>query len=401
MKLIHTFLFTLLINFSSTLIAQQSPAEIQVAADEIKSKEGKISFDYAEKLLELAKAYQIEKNFEKAANLDQEVNFILTQFADSIPENYEVEYAITEKLENLRLEQYLTRWQSLMRQEQFVAAQTLIENKDWLERSIKIKEYLDIMNLLQVAHQTIGSQHPSYLKNWEAAYFKYTSVNYYNLQQAKNLWKAITLHRKKETQEESKEHLEVLFGYASFCNRTNEVETYESLKTTIEKHWPYAFGNNSVIASSNSTTKETPTPNSNSKKENKEVESDENAENPIFTLVEQMPRFPGCETVKGDHQEKKACADQRLLQFIYKKIKYPDIARENGIQGMAVVSFTVTEYGTIIDTQILRNPGGACGEEALRVVTLMNELPSRWTPGKQKGKFVRVKYNLPVRFKLN
>lgn len=395
------FLSIALICFSSTLIAQQTSAAIQTAADEIKSKEGNISFDYAAKLLELAKAYQLEKNFEKANTLDQEVDFILTQFADSIPENYEVEYAISENLENLRLEQYLTRWQGLMRQEQFTTAQALIKEKDWIERSIKVKAYLDIMNLLQVAHQTIGSQHPDYLENWKAAYFNYTSVNYYNLQQASNLWKAITLHRKQETKEESNEHLEVLFGHASFCNRTNDTETYQSLKITIEKHWPYAFGGNSTIASNSPTTKKTETPNSNRKKKNKDIQTNEKVDDPIFTLVEEMPRFPGCETMKGDSQEKKACADQQLLRFIYKKIKYPEIARENGIQGMAVVSFTVTEYGTIIDSKILRNPGGACGEEALRIVNLMNELPSRWSPGKQEGKSVRVKYNLPVRFKLN
>jgi len=103
----------------------------------------------------------------------------------------------------------------------------------------------------------------------------------------------------------------------------------------------------------------------------------------------------------GDNNEKKSCADQRLLRFIYTKIKYPTIARENGIEGMAVVSFVVTEHGTIVDFKILRDPGGACGPEALRVVKCMNELPSRWNPGQQRGKNVRVKYNLPVRFKLN
>ncbi|MBL4650155.1 MAG: energy transducer TonB, partial [Aureispira sp.] len=121
----------------------------------------------------------------------------------------------------------------------------------------------------------------------------------------------------------------------------------------------------------------------------------------IFTIVEQMPRFPGCEDQAGDNNAKKACADQKLLKFIYENISYPTMARENGIEGMSVVSFTVMEDGSIKNAKILRDPGGGCGKEALRIIKMMNKMSKKWTPGKQRGKSVRVKYNLPVRFKLN
>jgi protein TonB len=405
MKFTTLFSFVLLIGFSPILMAQQTATQLQKEVDKIKSKEAIISFDYAEKLLELTQAYQKEKNFKKAAAIDQEVTLILKEFSDSIPENYEIEYAIKSQLEDLLLEQYFTRWQGLMGQEKYAVAQQLILDKDWIERSIKIKQYLDLINFFQVAHQTIGSQHYDYLENWEVAYGLYTSLNYYNLQQTSNLWKAIALHRVKETKEESSAHIEVLFGYANFCNRTNDTKTYEALKTKIEKHWPNAFGNAKLSVTESSV------------KAIEKEEEDKTLLNPsgypapppppadeesdIYTLVEQMPRFPGCEELEGDNSEKKACADRRLLQFIYTKIKYPVMARENGIQGMSVVSFVVTEHGTIVDFKILRDPGAGCGREALRVIKCMNELPSRWNPGEQRGKKVRVKYNLPVRFKLN
>lgn len=391
MKFTTLLLLGLSVAFTSTLIAQQNTSKIQKEANQIRSKEGQISFDYAEKLLELTQAHQKEKNFEKAATLDQEVSLILKTFADSIPKDYETEYAIKEELETILLEQYFTRWQGLMGQEKYTLAQQLILDKDWIKRSIKVKQYLDIINLFQVTHRTIGSQHVDYLANWEAAYFKYTSISYYNLQQARNLWKAITLHRAKETEEDSPAHIEVLFGYASFCNRTNDTETYSTLKTRIEKQWPSAFGNtNSSSEVLEENDKNIPLPNS----KNEETDAP-------YTLVEQMPRFPGCEDFEGDNSEKKACADQNLLRFIYQNITYPDIARENGVEGMAVVRFMVTEYGTITDFKILRDPGSGCGREARRVMQLMNELPRRWTPGQQRGKKVRVIYNLPVRFKLN
>lgn len=119
----------------------------------------------------------------------------------------------------------------------------------------------------------------------------------------------------------------------------------------------------------------------------------------IFKVVEEMPRFPGCES-EGTLAEKKACADQKLLQFIYANIAYPSIARENGVEGTVVIRFVVNEKGLVSDSQILRDVGAGCGDEALRVVNLMNNMPERWTPGRQRGRAVKVYYTLPVKFVL-
>ncbi len=120
----------------------------------------------------------------------------------------------------------------------------------------------------------------------------------------------------------------------------------------------------------------------------------------IFKIVEQMPRFPGCEDIAGDNAAKKACADKKMLEYIYKNIKYPAMARENGVQGQVVVSFVVNKDGSVTDAKILRDKGAGLGEEALRIVRSFNSLPQKWTPGKQRGKNVKVQYNLPVRFRL-
>ncbi|MEZ4986595.1 MAG: energy transducer TonB [Saprospiraceae bacterium] len=117
----------------------------------------------------------------------------------------------------------------------------------------------------------------------------------------------------------------------------------------------------------------------------------------IFKVVEEMPRFPGCETV-GTMDEKKACAQEKLLEFIYANIKYPAIARDNNVQGTVVVRFVVTEDGKIEGAEVVRDIGAGCGEEALRVVNLMNTLADRWTPGMQRGRKVPVYFNLPVKF---
>lgn len=106
------------------------------------------------------------------------------------------------------------------------------------------------------------------------------------------------------------------------------------------------------------------------------------AEPEIFTIVEEMPTFPG--------------GDQALLEFMGKNTKYPPLARENGLQGIVVVTFVVDEKGNINNVQVLRGIGGGCDEEAIRVVKSM----PAWKPGKQRGLPVRVQYNLPFRFTL-
>ena len=119
----------------------------------------------------------------------------------------------------------------------------------------------------------------------------------------------------------------------------------------------------------------------------------------IFLRAEEMPRFPGCEDL-NTNEEKRQCADRKLLEFIYKNIKYPAIARENGIEGTCVIQFVVDKNGQIKEAKAVRDIGAQCGQEALRVVNLMNEKGLNWTPGKQRGRAVNVQFNLPIKFRL-
>lgn len=119
----------------------------------------------------------------------------------------------------------------------------------------------------------------------------------------------------------------------------------------------------------------------------------------VFVAAEDMPRFPGCENL-NTKQEKEACATKKLLEFIYKNIHYPAIARENGIEGTVVVSFVVEKNGSIAGAKVLRDIGGGCGQEALRIINIMNNNNIIWRPGMQRGVPVRVQFNLPVKFQL-
>ena len=120
----------------------------------------------------------------------------------------------------------------------------------------------------------------------------------------------------------------------------------------------------------------------------------------IVNFAEEMPRFPGCEDLGGTIEELKACSDKKLLEYLYNNLKYPAIARENGVEGRVYVQFVVEKDGSITQTEIVRDTGAGLGQSALNVVENMNNLPTKWTPGKKQGKTVRVLFTLPVTFKL-
>ena len=104
--------------------------------------------------------------------------------------------------------------------------------------------------------------------------------------------------------------------------------------------------------------------------------------NKVFDVVEEMPHFPG--------------GAAALQAFLSSNTKYPVVAQENGVQGRVIVSFVVERDGSITDVRVVRSVDPSLDREASRVVRSM----PRWSPGKQNGSAVRVKYTVPVVFRL-
>lgn len=118
-------------------------------------------------------------------------------------------------------------------------------------------------------------------------------------------------------------------------------------------------------------------------------------ETQIFTIVEDMPRFPGCEK-ESTYEKKMACAELEMRKYLRDNIKFPRMAIDAGISGTVYVGFVVSTNGNIEDVKVLKGLGGGCDEEAIRVV---KNMPS-WSPGKQRNKPVKVQYTLPIKFSL-
>lgn len=128
-----------------------------------------------------------------------------------------------------------------------------------------------------------------------------------------------------------------------------------------------------------------------------EEEEDED-DNEIYSTfaVDQMPRFDACEGEEMNLKEKNACAVKALMKFMRSQIKYPTIARENNVEGTAAIQFVVEKDGSISNIKVLHDPGAGLGAEAVRVIKLMPD----WIPGVQKARKVKVRFNMPVKFKL-
>jgi protein TonB len=105
-------------------------------------------------------------------------------------------------------------------------------------------------------------------------------------------------------------------------------------------------------------------------------------ETKVFDVVEQMPSFPG--------------GDAALMQYLSSHIKYPVVAEENGIQGRVIATFVVERDGSITDVKVVKSVDPSLDKEAIRVLKSM----PKWIPGKQNGAAVRVKYTVPVTFRL-
>ncbi|WMX17133.1 TonB family protein [Aureispira sp. CCB-E] len=116
----------------------------------------------------------------------------------------------------------------------------------------------------------------------------------------------------------------------------------------------------------------------------------------IYTIVEEMPYLKQFEHIE-DIVERKKKSDRFLLEHIYQHIIYPDFAREEGIEGKVIINFTIYEDGSLRDIVVISGVCEVIEKECLRIV----ETIPAWNPGKQDGKAVRVKYYLPIRFKLN
>lgn len=130
--------------------------------------------------------------------------------------------------------------------------------------------------------------------------------------------------------------------------------------------------------------------------EDVEVEEIEEDVDVPFAVIEDVPIFPGCEKQKGKGAKvMRACFQEKIMKHISKNFRYPEISQEMGVQGKVYVNFTIQKDGSIGGVR-MRGPDKNLEKEAARII---GKLP-KMTPGKQRGRAVRVPFSIPITFKL-
>jgi len=166
------------------------------------------------------------------------------------------------------------------------------------------------------------------------------------------------------------------------CGVKKELETAQQEKIELEKRLTELEKKQSELKKSNESLS-----NQNEEYRSKINELYRNNSQPkvekIFDFVEERAMFPG--------------GEEKLMEFLSANLKYPQIARENGVKGNVYVKFIIEKDGSITNIQVVRGIGSGCDEEAVRVIKSM----PKWEPGKQRGTPVRSRFILPFKFKLN
>lgn len=120
----------------------------------------------------------------------------------------------------------------------------------------------------------------------------------------------------------------------------------------------------------------------------------------VYEEVDEMPRFPACEE-ETTPQARKDCAQQALFSYIFSNLKYPETAKEQGIEGVVVASFVVNTEGKLEDISIARSVHESLDNTVLKIVASMNNMEENWIPGQKDGQTVNVRMKLPFKFKLD
>lgn len=118
--------------------------------------------------------------------------------------------------------------------------------------------------------------------------------------------------------------------------------------------------------------------------------------NTVYKFVEQSPRFPGCEDLDANVRTKEDCSKSKMIEYVYKELKYPTECKSSNLSGTVLVSFVVDTTGYLENITVEKSISPCLDAEAMRVVNAMNYMEKRWISGSHNGEKVRFYYRLPI-----
>jgi hypothetical protein len=347
----------LLILSSQLIYAQDDIQALESAVRTTKRTVGEKHLDYANALIDLAEGYQESKEWDLAkAQLLEAIQII----------NLPREGTTRSAIDKTKITYYFIEWKGAF--EKSGIAPNKILPYDWYKDCVKYGEEDKIENIVEMVYSKASFHSTESYQYWKMAKRALDDTARTHVAQTNRMYRLLLRKATAEFGVESNAAIGVLYGQMKYNERRGDSLLVEQLKAQVRAQWGAVFESDSSL---------------------------------VFSIVEEMPRFPGCEYFGSDSQDKHTCSIQKLLDFVYEEIDYPSFGKKCGVEGMSVVQFRVAEYGYLCNIRVLRDPGGGLGMESRRVISMMNEMPFRWGAGKKEGEIVSVKYNMPIRFKLH
>jgi hypothetical protein len=269
-------------------------------------------------------------------------------------------------IDKTKIAYYFIEWKGVFEKNDI--APNKILPYDWYKDCVKYGEEDKIEHIVEMVYSKASFHSTESYQYWKMAKRALDDTARTHVAQTNRMYRLLLEKATAEFGVESNAAIGVLYGQMKYNKRRGDSLLVEQLKAQLRAQWGAVFESDSSL---------------------------------VFSIVEEMPRFPGCEYFASDSSTKKSCSDKKLLNFIFEEINYPNLGRYCGVEGMSVVQFTVAEHGYLCNIRVLRDPGVGLGMESRRVISMMNEMPFRWVAGKKEGQTVRVKYNMPIRFKLH
>lgn len=371
--------YILILLFSSTLsissIAQDHLKTLETKAETTKTDYGVISIPFANAILDIADEQIKLEQWSKVLESIERANKIA----------FSLERYITSLSDRTALQTLNTRVQvcqykyDLLQKKAPTRCFGLHNVSAWHLSIIKEKQTALIIELIQFSFVHFSAKSTKGILHWQQAYKAAQNIN--DTPFTEQLWSILQVQLKKEFGENSNEYVGALFAQTNYYRRTNNSSQVAIYQQKVEAYWGKVDWGISPISMNdvNQGTKTFPT-----------VQTDSTA----LLIAEQMPLFLGDKI--QELETGSIHNNRRLSEFITNSIVYPaDVIKS----GVVRIAYVVEKEGYLSNIAVLSSPHKKLSLESLRVITRLNEYPFRFTPGQNSGKKVRIKWNIPIKFR--
>ncbi len=268
--------------------------------------------------------------------------------------------------DSAQIEHIFADCESLVKAKKYYKALHLIDSISLFEYATKFHQQEHVLQLILAIEKEQSTLNSTYIDVWHRAYVAFNNAVPIDTSRIERIWENVLESRKQKFGVESDAYISALFGKSNYYKRVGKAADYDRLKKQVEKYWQYAY-----------------------------VELKPEAD--ISMIADKQAAFPGF--LDGSTANQWDNTKKRFATYFHQTIRYSSSALEDTIrEDVLVLEFIINDYGIVWSPKMKRVPHLELVDESVRVIQLMNELPSRWKPAIQKNEKVNQRLIFPIYF---